>query len=128
MSTFFSRIVSLLMAAIAFLFPWLPIDRTDADLKIELAANATTGYSWSCEIEDESVLVLAGSSYKESPHPAGTTGVGGTQYYYFNALSQGQTAVTFTYSRPWQGGETGEVLIYTVTVDADMNVSYTVND
>lgn len=128
MTAFFAKIMSFLLAAIAFLFPWLNIGKTDAALTVELDANATTGYSWFCEIEDAAVLVLTGSEYKADATPPGMVGVGGIQYFYFDALAQGETDVTFTYRQNWAGGDTADIVVYTVTVDADKNVSYIVNE
>ena len=55
MNSFFSKIISFLLAAFSFLFPWANIGKTDAALTIELASNATTGYSWVCKIENPAV-------------------------------------------------------------------------
>ena len=127
MSTYFSRIISFFMTVIAFLFPWISFDNTDADLTVALDANATTGFSWSYEIEDPSVLVLTDSEYVEDAHEPMMTGVGGTQYYYFDALSDGETDITFVYSQPWEGGSMGKTVVYTVTVSGD-DVSFIINE
>lgn len=91
---------------------------------LELDANATTGYEWSYEIEDDSLLKVVKDEYKADPADEGMAGVGGTQYYVFEGVKAGETDVTFRYARSWEDSEKPmDERTYRVTVDEDLNVT-----
>ena len=72
------------------------------EFTIALDSNPTTGYDWE-EIHDESMLSLIEDKYVPDEKAKGLVGAGGTQYYRFQALEIGNTEITFTYQRPWEG-------------------------
>lgn len=102
--------------------------RTERTVTVELESNPTTGFSWQCDIADTSVATLAESSYQPYAVPEGITGSGGTETFVLAVRGAGSTAVTFTYRRPWAGGETAEVRHATLTVDDSGNGAITFLD
>jgi inhibitor of cysteine peptidase len=69
-------------------------------LQVNLEGNPSTGYTWSVESLDVSVLTLAG---EPEFHPAsGALGASGTLTYRFEAVGAGQTTLNMIYSRPFE--------------------------
>lgn len=68
---------------------------------VRLPANATTGYSWSYKIWDESQLELLTDEYIEAPHAEGIVGAGGAWVASFRITTEndGKNYVNFYYSR-----------------------------
>lgn len=71
------------------------------EFTIAMDSNPTTGYDWE-EIHDESMLVLVEDKFEPDKKAKGLVGAGGTQYYRFLALKDGDTKITVTYRRPWE--------------------------
>ncbi|MDD5190948.1 MAG: protease inhibitor I42 family protein, partial [Dehalococcoidales bacterium] len=65
---------------------------------LALDANPTTGYGWD-ENFDNGKLKLLSKEYRAADTGAGLVGGGGTQFYRFQALHLGQTAITLAYRR-----------------------------
>ena len=84
-------------------------------------ANPTTGYSWTVEIEDEDIIAVE-EQYFEDSHALGMAGVGGTQWFHFDGLMEGNTSVKISYQRPWEGNEPLYVFVYRLSVDEWNNV------
>ena len=78
-------------------------------LMVTLCSNPTTGFQWSesANISDTSVLEQLSHEFIP-PQGANQTGAAGQEVWTFQALSEGDSTVSFEYSRPWQGGEKGE--------------------
>lgn len=72
----------------------------------EFESNPTTGFSWQCEVADTSVAEFVSREYEPYPHDEGVVGGGGTDRLTIALKKAGETDVTFTYRRPWEGGET----------------------
>lgn len=88
-----------------------------SSVQVELSSNPTTGFSWACEIENPAVVEILSDSYKQNPAPKGMVGVGGVQTFVFACKQSGISALTFTYRRPWKGGETAEIRHAKIVVD-----------
>ena len=88
---------------------------------VEFSSNPTTGFSWSCEIENSAVVEIISDSYKQNPAPEGMVGVGGVQTFVFACKQSGISALTFTYRRPWEGGETAEIRHAQIVVDKNLH-------
>ena len=73
------------------------------EFTIALDSNPTTGYSWEASY-DGNILSLVKKEYKQKETMPGMVGVGGTQYYQFQALKTGETEITVTYKRSWKTG------------------------
>jgi inhibitor of cysteine peptidase len=71
-------------------------------LQVNLEGNPSTGYMWSVEGLDATVLKLIG---EPEFHPAGSAlGASGTVTYRFEAVGAGQTTLKMIYSRPFEKG------------------------
>jgi inhibitor of cysteine peptidase len=82
---------------------------------IELAANPTTGYSWSTKgFSRAGVAQVLGSDYV--PPTSHLLGAGGTCFYLLKALGTGTTTLTLAYARSFDsGGATTQRFVITVT-------------
>jgi inhibitor of cysteine peptidase len=67
---------------------------------IALAANDTTGYSWSQSTADGKILAYEGNVYQGPSN--GLVGAGGQQIFIYHANRSGSTAITFSYARPFE--------------------------
>lgn len=70
--------------------------------RIELPANATTGYEWKLKDFDGNLLRVTASGYDRPDNPK-LVGAGGTAWWEVRALQTGKTAVRLLYYRPWEG-------------------------
>lgn len=73
--------------------------RPSGKLRIELDANATTGYFWTVTQIDETKVALLTEVYESDPSPPGMVGVGGTMVFEFEAVAAGKTDLELTYQR-----------------------------
>ena len=87
---------------------------------VKLASNPTTGFSWQAA-QSEELFQIAGS-YAEDGHPEGMVGAAGAETFTLTPLKTGKTEVTFTYARPWEGGEQADQVVYVFEVDNDLQV------
>ena len=76
-------------------------------LIVSLAANATTGYSWTYAISDEEMLACVSEDYITDASEEGMVGTGGTYIAKFSPTLKGAASVTitFSYARPWETDE-----------------------
>lgn len=87
-----------------------------------LAANPTTGYTWTVEIADEAVVSVTDDGI--APDSEELTGAGGMQRFELVGKAQGYTTVTFFYARSWETEEEPVYkLVYDLSVDADLKVT-----
>lgn len=92
-----------------------PIDvALDGVVTVRLEANPSTGYSWTVAAIDNAVMTLESDTYAAPPN--GVVGQGGIQEMQFRAVGTGQTEITLTYWRPWEG-DASIVETFNVTVD-----------
>jgi len=84
------------------------------EFTIRLEANATTGYRWEVQY-DEEYLELTDQDYEVEASP-GIVGAGGQETFTFRALAIGKTEITFSYSRSWEE-EILKTRTFEVTVD-----------
>jgi inhibitor of cysteine peptidase len=70
---------------------------------IRLPENPTTGYRWSVEEIDPSVVEVAESEFEPSEEPS-RPGAGGTRYLHLRARQPGTSPVTLVLRRPWESG------------------------
>ena len=52
-------------------------------------------------------------------------GASSKRVYYFRATKEGKKTLTFTYGRPWEGGEKAYDVVYELSVDKDLNITCT---
>jgi len=68
---------------------------------IELASNATTGYSWDFGIPVDTNYLKIVKTYYNDPK-SDIVGAGGIQGWVFEAVQPGSTSITLEYKRPWE--------------------------
>lgn len=132
MKAFFAKIVSFIMAILAFLGLVKPVQNAEpnnytVDGKVVsfcFDSNPTTGYDWTAVIDGDCVLMTR-DDYQQNPSEPGMAGVGGCQYYDFTAVKPGSAAVTFTYARSWETTDSDVVYTATITVADDLSVTVT---
>jgi len=76
-----------------------------AKLSVSLYANPTTGYQWAESANITNPGVMAQASHKYLAPQTNLVGAGGKDVWTFNAKEAGTTAISFSYGRPWAGGE-----------------------
>lgn len=92
-------------------------------LKLELEANATTGYSWSYSLSQENIVKFVKDEYVSSKNDSKLTGVGGKQVYEIKGLKEGEVTITFKYSRSWETDiEPIETKTITLIVEKNLKV------
>ena len=89
------------------------------------SSNPTTGYGWEATQDGTSVKQTKGwyESDKDPRSNVATAGRGGTQYYTYEAVSEGKTTLTFGYLRPWESEGPIKSYVVAVTVDRDLKIS-----
>jgi predicted secreted protein len=89
----------------------------DADVRIVLCSNPSTGFAWEDpQIGDSSVVRLVGRTY-QAPDGASLpiVGAAGGEILTIHALTAGTTTLTMRYSQPWAGG-TKSAWTYTLSL------------
>ena len=71
-------------------------------LRVSLASNITTGYSWQLVELDTAILENTGQEYVPDPAPPDIVGRGGTEHWEFTARAPGDTDLRLEYRRPWE--------------------------
>ena len=114
MSAFFKRFFAVIVAAFTAFASLLSvsIEAQKHDLVIDLSSNPSTGCSWVVEIDNESVIKAAGSKYIQKFSAIPVSGAGGTEKFFFDAVSDGEAVITFTYGQHWEGGQIFTKVIY----------------
>ncbi len=92
------------------------------NLEIVLEGNPTTGYEWTYQIEDESILVIDSTNYEEDNTEEEIVGSGGKYTYNFKAVGEGETKITFNYERSFEDVEPIYKLTYTVSVNENNKI------
>jgi inhibitor of cysteine peptidase len=84
-------------------------------LRVTLAANPTTGYTWAIlEPADDRILRQLGEI--EFEPESNLMGAGGVQIIRFEAVSAGQSSLKLVYHRPWESVEPLETFTLSVAV------------
>jgi predicted secreted protein len=82
-------------------------------IQIQLAANPSTGFSWSFTVTNGDAVAASGDpSYV--PNDPGVTGGGGINSFPFLALKTGAATLAFVYRQPWN--PQGAAQVFTVTI------------
>lgn len=90
--------------------------------KLELEANATTGYSWSYSVDKEGIVEFVKDEYI-SNETNELVGVGGKQIYEIKGLKKGKVVIKFEYKRSWEENiDPIETKTITLMVDKNLNV------
>mgnify|MGYP003291685433 CR=1 FL=1 len=94
-------------------------------LVIELEGNPTTGYQWAVAEGTGMELIDIKEEYIQNEHEEGMAGVGGVYKYTITGLKPGTASVTFLYKRAWEETEEDKKVVYTITVDEELNITET---
>jgi inhibitor of cysteine peptidase len=83
----------------------------DAEIRLKLPENPTTGYSWQLSVTPG--LVILNESYQPDDPTGKLIGSGGTHLWIMRAIQPGMQTISGVYSRPWEsasGNQTGFTL------------------
>lgn len=72
----------------------------DAEIRLKLPENPTTGYSW--QLSFTQGLILLNESYLPDDPTGKLIGSGGTHVWIMRAIQPGMQTITGVYSRPWE--------------------------
>ncbi|MEM1087177.1 MAG: protease inhibitor I42 family protein [Pseudomonadota bacterium] len=90
--------------------------RVGGQVRIELAANVTTGYLWEITGINEDALKVVDNLYVSDAVPEGLVGAGGTRVFIFEAISAGRFDLELTHQRSPE--DVAEVRVLTVKIDS----------
>lgn len=97
-------------------------NNSDNTLKINLESNPTTGYTWTYQIADTSIVTCLSDQYVADNQDSEMDGVGGTEQYIFEGQKEGTTTITFKYARSWEQDD-AQIKTYTIKVDSNRKVT-----
>ena len=86
-------------------------------LEVLLASNPTTGFSWSVDEMDTTVLTKTSSDYKPQSQDPLVVGSGGHDEWRFTAIAPGRTPLKMVYARTWESKQPADTFELTVIVD-----------
>lgn len=87
-------------------------------------SNPTTGFSWKCTLSNSSIAEIISDEYIPDSTEEGMAGAGGKHKFILRGKKAGTTQASFVYARPWDGGETAEKRVYSLTVNPDLSTSF----
>jgi len=102
-------------------------EKDNGTLEISLDGNPTTGYEWSYQIADMSILSCLSDQYTADNQDTNTVGTGGIYKFIFEGQKEGTTTILFKYGRSWED-EPIEVKKYVIKVDSDKRVTIVSED
>jgi predicted secreted protein len=90
---------------------------------VTLCCNPTTGFEWSEEISDETVIKQVEHEFLHSEGKDDkpiAPGAAEEEIWIYEAIKEGVSIISFEYSQPWQGGEKREwTYDLTLVVESD---------
>lgn len=93
---------------------------------ITLYENPSTGYEWKYTMDKSGIVELESKDFKADPVEPDVTGLGGQMIWNFKGVKEGETKVTFKYSRG-EAEEASKTKVYTLKVDKNLNVTVSEN-
>jgi inhibitor of cysteine peptidase len=91
-------------------------------LTVTLCSNPSTGFQWNADAEISDTSVIKQDSHEFIQPLVETdemiTGAPGKEVWVFKALSEGTATISFSYSRPWEGGEKD---VWTLDISVTVN-------
>ncbi|MBR2532631.1 MAG: protease inhibitor I42 family protein [Lachnospiraceae bacterium] len=88
---------------------------------LALSSNESTGFTWEA-VQTNPIFTIQSEYVTDDTGGEVLDGVGGTDTFVLIPKEKGDTTVTFTYARPWEGGEVGSILTYELKVDSDLQI------
>ena len=104
----------------------------DAEIRLKLPENPTTGYSWQLSVTQG--LVILNESYQPDDPTGKLIGSGGTHIWIMTAIQPGMQTISGVYSRPWEsapGNQTSftlDLMVRNTTEVPPRFTVYTEND
>ena len=93
-------------------------------MALKFVTNPSTGFDWEYKFldgDDKGALHLDREDYNTIGSPD-LMGASSERTYYFVADKAGKQSLTFTYRRPWEGGEVLYDVVYELNIDKDLNI------
>ena len=107
-----------------FLFSGCQDGKDQMTAKITLEGNPTTGYTWVYAMSPEGIVREVSSEYIPDKTKDNVAGSGGKFVFVFEAISPGETEITFSYLRTWETGIPAiKTVIYRALVDDRNNLT-----
>lgn len=87
----------------------------------ELVGNATTGYTWACQIKGNSVKLVS-DNYEVPQRDGGPVMLGqaGKHVFELETVCKGKSTVTFDYAQHWSEGKSSGVRKLEISVDGSL--------
>lgn len=90
---------------------------SQGELEVQLDANPTTGYEWTCAIEGDAVTAEGDNYVAPGDSNEPKAGEGGVQIFAFKASGSGEATLTFTYARSWESTDSDKVVTLRATTE-----------
>jgi len=90
---------------------------------VELKGNPTTGYSWDYTMSPEGIVREIFKDYIPDKKDENLAGSGGKFVFTFEAVTQGEAELVFSYFRPWEAEPALETVSYRALVDDKGNLT-----
>ncbi len=100
---------------------WTGETVTGQTLLLAVESNPTTGFSWQTEQDRE--LFDIRSFYVAEPQTEPVSGSGGWECFILTPKQPGAAKVSFTYSRPWEPGETDPSFTCSFEISQDKGIT-----
>lgn len=111
-----TKIIALIQSLFLTLAVWL-IPAVTNKVLIPFDTNASTGYSWVCEMEPEGIVKIEKELFKQPFSFRPIEGGGAKHIFVIAPVADGETTLTFYYMRVWEGKDSAvEIVNYTLTV------------
>jgi len=95
--------------------------KEDEEFTITLQANATTGYSWIAEVDDDYIELVSkeyeADEEEDEDENEDKVGEGGAEVFTFLALKTGETKITFSYAREWESKQPVDKKLYMIEIE-----------
>jgi len=95
-------------------------NKENSNIVIELEGNPTTGYEWTCEINDENI---ASVEVEYISPKTDALGAPGKYNITLTGKKEGETKLVCKYARSWEETEYDETKTYNIEVDSNLNIS-----
>lgn len=83
--------------------------------KVELKENPSTGFSWHCRVDQETVIILDAEQFSPSESEQ-IVGAAGKHEFVFKAMKVGAAQVTFEYYQSWEPENIDETYVFNFVV------------
>lgn len=89
----------------------------------ELKGNPTTGFQWVYQVDNKDILKEVRNEYiQDKTEGKDNVGVGGTYFFAFEPLKEGEVTITAKYCRSWEDVEPMATATYKLKVDKNLKI------